>query len=344
MLFISRHHQCHARHHHPSKGYCARKSCPTSYVRGNRYQCNSECKRYGNCGPDYESACVKSSHGGSDEESIGGYCARKNCPTTYVRGNRYQCNSECKSYGNCGPDYETACNHKKDVASEPESKRDFKSEGARASPGSGTSAGLSATGVRGTWWAAKTDSGGCSMPQTTYSILDAVAIGQIEALGALKTRGPSTKHHMIPNPICGQVYKINCGGPDVLAVVASTCNLGNDDCGVDMIGRTWAKATNNKPPGETSCSVTLTTTNAMPGGKKCFYRPDSGSPTQYYFSLGVFNTNGKLVQGLEIGGVHGKPNGSSMYWDFNGNINSNTINISYEDGSTSTFDKSECKQ
>ena len=48
--------------------------------------------------------------------------------------------------------------------------------------------GGSSTGVKGTFWAEKSDSGGCQMPEGDYAVTDALALGQDDALGNLKWR------------------------------------------------------------------------------------------------------------------------------------------------------------
>ena len=69
---------------------------------------------------------------------------------------------------------------------------------------------------------------------------------------------------------------INCGGPDIQAIVASSCNLGAMNCGIDMIAPTWNVATGGAPPGIGSCSVRLSTVRPMGGTTaRCAIRPDS---------------------------------------------------------------------
>ena len=78
------------------------------------------------------------------------------------------------------------------------------------------------------------------MPDTAnYFITNALALGQSTALGNLAFR----------SGICGQVLTLNCGNGTVDAVVADTCGIGSTACGVDLIGKTWRKLTNNQPPG-----------------------------------------------------------------------------------------------
>ena len=97
------------------------------------------------------------------------------------------------------------------------------------------------------------------MPQNNanYVITDALALGQSTALGNLAFR----------SGLCGQVLTVNCGHGAVDAVVASTCNIGSSLCGVDLIGKTWRKLTNNQPPGIAQCSVALSNKNPIAGNK-----------------------------------------------------------------------------
>lgn len=103
----------------------------------------------------------------------------------------------------------------------------------------------SVSGVKGTYWAESSDAGGCQMPQGSYQVTDALALGQANELGSLKWR----------QGLCGQVLRVDCGNGPVDAVVASTCNLGSASCGVDLIGKTWRQATGGKPPGEVKTTV-----------------------------------------------------------------------------------------
>lgn len=176
------------------------------------------------------------------------------------------------------------------------------------------------------------------MPAGDYAVHHAVALGQSSALGSLKwTHG-----------LCGQVLRINCGGSPVEAVVASTCNLGSDTCGVDLISKTWNVATGNKQPGIETCRVELTKTSPLNGGGPlCYFRPTSGSH-QYYASLGVFNTGGRVVQRAVAAGVNGGFQGGSGYFDFNGNgqplfTGDATVEFFFNDGSSNSFRLSDCR-
>jgi hypothetical protein len=101
--------------------------------------------------------------------------------------------------------------------------------------------------VKGTYWAQKSESGGCQMPSGDYLVTDAIALGQQPELWSLIWR----------QGLCGQVLYVDCGHGNLEAVVASTCNLGSGSCGVDMIQKTCNKATNNQIPGIASCKVKI---------------------------------------------------------------------------------------
>lgn len=178
------------------------------------------------------------------------------------------------------------------------------------------------------------------MPETSYAISHAIAVGDMPALGNLK----------LTNSLCGHVLKLHC--PDspqegVLAVVASSCNFGAGDCGVDLITKTWNEATGNKPPGITRCTVSMTDANAMSAaGEQCFVRPDavSGS-SERYTSCGMFNTGAKRVVSATLNGVSGTANGVSGYWDFSGSgfTGSAIFEVAFADGSTSSMAYSDCQ-
>ena len=175
------------------------------------------------------------------------------------------------------------------------------------------------------------------MPGTiNYAITDAVALGQATSLGNLAWR----------QGLCGQVLSVDCGNGVLNAVVASTCNLGSTSCGVDLIGPTWRKATNNQPPGIAQCQVALTKINPMQssGSPLCFYRPNSPNDNQYYASLGVFNTNGRIPSSATLGSIQGtRDSGDNSYFTFNGLNSGLTVTFIFEDGSSSSFSLSSCR-
>jgi len=175
------------------------------------------------------------------------------------------------------------------------------------------------------------------MPAGNYAINEALALGQSGELGNLKWR----------NAMCGQVLGIQCGGGQyVEAVVASTCNLGSDSCGVDLVASTWNKATGNQPPGVASCTVNLVSTNPLQdSGPVCFYRPTSPTNNQYYASLGVINTSGRLVQSATANGIQGQFESGSQWFDFNGSgLQGNApVVFQFEDGSSASFTIGNCR-
>lgn len=176
------------------------------------------------------------------------------------------------------------------------------------------------------------------MPQADYEVTDAIALGQSNALGNLKWR----------QGLCGQVLRIDCGNGVVEAVVASTCNLNSDSCGVDMIRKTWNRATGNKSPGVVDCSVALTNRNPIRGGGPlCYYRPNSEVNNNYYAILGVVNTGGKISSSAVVSGVRGIRNNDGWF-EFNGSgrplmTKDAQVTFSYEDGSSSTFKLGDCR-
>ncbi|KAJ3121095.1 hypothetical protein HK100_012524, partial [Physocladia obscura] len=202
------------------------------------------------------------------------------------------------------------------------------------------SATISASAVRGSYWAATTDSGGCSLPIAKYSSThSAVALGDQTALGTL-----SFQHYY-----CGQIVSINCGHGAVTAIVASTCNIGGHDCGVDMIAPTWNAATNSASPGLTTCSVALTTENpiALTTAAVCYYRPNSEFTNQYFKILGVLNTGGRLVSGATVRSSAGFVSSGNWYQFAAGGIpfkSTNSVVFTYTDGTKSTFALSACVQ
>lgn len=177
------------------------------------------------------------------------------------------------------------------------------------------------------------------MPTGDYAVQQALALGQSPALGNLVWK----------SGLCGQVLKVNCGGGEVEAVVASTCNLGSGSCGVDLISKTWNIATGNKQPGIESCSVQLTKTNPLKGnGPVCYFRPTSETSNEYYASLGVINISGKIVQRATLAGISGQFQSGSGWLDFNSHgqplfKGDAPVQFFFEDGSSASFLLRECR-
>lgn len=201
--------------------------------------------------------------------------------------------------------------------------------------------GYHVSGVKGTMWADQTDSGGCEMPQTDYSVLHAVAIGDMATNGLLTAQSS--------NELCGQVVSVNCGGTPVEAVIASVCNKNANNCGVDLIRKSWSIATGGMPPGiYDQCTMTLTGTLPMVSNNmQCFFRPSSEYGNQWYASVGLFNTGGKLPASATLNGIVGSFNGDSAYFDFNGNVGSHSsgtaqLVATFTDGTVVTMPYSSC--
>ncbi|KAJ3132928.1 hypothetical protein HK100_004842 [Physocladia obscura] len=146
----------------------------------------------------------------------------------------------------------------------------------------------------------------------------------------------------IPAFYCGQILAIDCGSGTVNAIVANTCNIGANNCGVDMIAPTWDAATDNASPGLTTCQVSLTSENPLASSADpiCFYGPESEFGNQYYKLLRVLNASGRLVVSASLAGVPGSLSSGNWYQfqsagspfsDFN------TVVFSYLDGSQSSF-------
>lgn len=197
----------------------------------------------------------------------------------------------------------------------------------------------SASNVKATFWAEQSDSGGCQLPTANYGITDALGLGQETALGSLAWR---------PG-MCGQVVDIDCGNGVVSTVVANTCGLGNDQCGINLLGKTWRKATANATPGIASCNVSLTSKNPIQGTtNQCYHRPNSDNNNQYSTIIGLLNTNGQLVKSASVAGVQGINHNSDGWYEFNGNgkplFNDNAIVVfTFEDGSNVQLKLSVCK-
>lgn len=200
--------------------------------------------------------------------------------------------------------------------------------------------GYTAHGVHGTMWAASTDEGGCEMPTTEYAVDHAVALGDEEEMGLLSADNA--------NHLCGHVVSVHCGGKAVRAVVASVCNKGARNCGVDMISRTWPEATGGKIPGIEKCKVELT--DALPmasGSPKCFFRPSSTTGNPHFASVGVFNTGGRLPVRATLGEHVGTFNGVSGYFDFRGHVgvhtgSSKALVTHFSDGSSHSVPFRDC--
>lgn len=192
--------------------------------------------------------------------------------------------------------------------------------------------------IKATYWAETSDSGGCQVPQGDYRITDALALGQQSQLGRLVWR----------QGLCGQVLNIDCGNGVIPAVVVSTCNLGSDTCGIDMIGKTWRKATAGKSPGITSCNVSMTKLNPLKGVKmQCFHRPNSETNNKYFTILGVLNTSGRVTVNGSIASIQGnRINDGWFMFNANGQPlfdDDVIVTFTFEDGGNVQFQLRDCR-
>ncbi|CAF1232589.1 unnamed protein product [Rotaria sp. Silwood1] len=176
------------------------------------------------------------------------------------------------------------------------------------------------------------EAGACALPTSSYAVVHPIALGNIEALQHLKFR---------PD-LCGQVFRVNCGnGP--LDIIVTNSNLGG---GLDLYASTWNKLTNNKPPGETSCTVQLTSRNAFNfNGPRCYYKPGTDYNNPYYHNVGLLNTNGRILSRATIDNRSGEHRGANPYYAFNfGPLDGNKqVIFTFEDGSTHSVLLRECE-
>ena len=175
-----------------------------------------------------------------------------------------------------------------------------------------------------------TEMGACALPANSYSTPFPVALGNINSLGNLK---------FAPN-LCGHVLKIDCGhGP--LKIIVSNSNLGN---GLDLYLSTWNKATKNKNPGVTSCSVELTADNLFSFNGYVCYHATGETTNKYYRNVGLLNTRDRIVTRATYNGMEGRLQSSAPYFEFNGFGNGNEqVKFFFADGASYSVSLAECK-
>ncbi|XP_055304066.1 uncharacterized protein LOC129569341 [Sitodiplosis mosellana] len=193
--------------------------------------------------------------------------------------------------------------------------------------------------IKGTFFADKAENGGCQMPIASYRITDAIALGQETNLGPLIWR----------QGLCGQVFDIDCGHGMVSAVVVDTCNLNTKNCGIDMIKKTWDKATGNQPPDVVKCKVTLSKANPLNDKEMvCYHRPDSDIGNEYFVMVGVLNTNGRIPKSADIDGRPITRQNNDAWFVFSSGgkplfHDSAVVKFTFEDGGSVKFKLSDCK-
>jgi hypothetical protein len=176
------------------------------------------------------------------------------------------------------------------------------------------------------------ESGACALPAGNYAVKNPVALGNIGSLKNLKFQPE----------LCGQVLRLDCGhGP--LNIIITNSNCGG---GLDLYSSTWNKLTNNKPPGETSCTVQLTSLNAFNfNGPRCYYKPGTDFGNAYYHNIGLLNTKGRKVIKATIDHRSGEHRGDNPYDAFNfGPIDGNKqIIFTFDDGGTHSVYLRDCE-
>ena len=133
---------------------------------------------------------------------------------------------------------------------------------------------------------------------------------------------------------------MNCGnGP--LNIIVTNSNLGG---GLDLYKSSWDKATNYKSPGQTYCSVQLTSQNTFSFDGPVCYHASGETQNQYYRAVGLLNTNNKIVVRAIFNGINGVPQSSAPYFQFNGyGLGSSPVVFSFSDGSSYSIPLNQCK-
>jgi hypothetical protein len=191
------------------------------------------------------------------------------------------------------------------------------------------------SGVGNTYWGVlatrhgANEIGACELPDGNYAVYYPFALGDISSLGDLRFR----------SDLCGKVLRINCGNGDIDIVVTNS-NLGG---GLDLYASTWSRATNNKPPGETSCRVQLTDRNMMNGNQYKCYHATGEVWNPYYRNVGLFNTNNRIVKRAVFNGREGQHRGSNPYYAFDGyGTGNDQVTFYFEDGGSHSVYLQDC--
>lgn len=150
------------------------------------------------------------------------------------------------------------------------------------------------------------DEGTCLLPSEDYAVTYPIALGNKEKLDYLKFRPQ----------LCGHVLEIDCGNGKFDAVIMNS-NLGG---GLDLYNSLWevAVTNRNKKMDEARCNVTLSKKNPFKSpGYRCYFGSDQ-TDNLYFRSVGLFNTNGKVVVGAQFNGRNGtlSENGYFNFYNF----------------------------
>jgi len=166
-----------------------------------------------------------------------------------------------------------------------------------------------------------TESGACRLPAESYAFTNPVALGNINSLQSIKFQGN----------LCGHVLQVNCG-KGILNIIVSNSNLGG---GLDLYASSWNKATNYLSPGQQYCSIQFTSQNSLTSSAPKCYFADGETTNQYYRSVGLLNTGGKIVKSATFNGVNGANNGQDFYYNFNVfGTSKDQVNFYFQDGSS----------
>lgn len=173
------------------------------------------------------------------------------------------------------------------------------------------------------------ESGACRLPSATYAYKYPVALGNIDSLGGIKFKGN----------LCEHVLQIDCG-KGKLNITVINSNLGG---GLDLYSSSWSKATNNLPPGQQYCSVQLTSLNSLTSNNpKCYHATDE-TKNQYYRSVGLLNTGGKLVIKATFKGKNGANNGQDFYYSFSDpGTETDKVTFFFNDGTVYSVPLGDC--
>ena len=164
------------------------------------------------------------------------------------------------------------------------------------------------------------ESGSCRLPSESYAYINPVALGNIDSLKNIKFQGN----------LCN-VLQIDCG-KGKLYITVSNSNLGG---GLDLYASSWNKATNYLSPGQQYCSVQLTSLNSLTSNNPRCYHATTETQNQYYRSVGLLNTGGKIVTKAVYKGINGVNNGGDFYYTFDGyGTTSDQVTFYFQDGSS----------
>merc|ERR1719221_2208448 len=115
-----------------------------------------------------------------------------------------------------------------------------------------------------------------------------------------------------------------------------------------MIRKTWDEATGGQSPGIAQCTVSLKNTLPMTSASpQCFFRFSSETGNEWYASVGIFNTGGRLPVSATLNGIVGTFNGRSAFFDFSGSIgphsgSSAEFVTTFADGTSTSVPFSQC--